>query len=249
MTADLPGHERPFVLDVPARPRERQGQVDFYLPDQAGQAPAVLFVHGPLPEAQRPTPRDWPVFTGYARLVATLGSVGVTVDHRLFGPDDFSRAAQDLADAVELVRRDPRVDADKIALWFFSGSGLLTPRWLADPPAWLRCLAMTYPLLAPASWWGPVNVGTLPSAAVEGAGSLPIVLTRVGLERPEVAATVADFLTAAAAHEVDVEIIDVPNGHHAFDLKDYTDESRKAVVAAVRSVLGRLGISAGWPPP
>jgi len=46
-TAGLPSHEWPFVLDVPARPRERQGYVDLYLPDQAGPAPAVVFVHGP----------------------------------------------------------------------------------------------------------------------------------------------------------------------------------------------------------
>jgi hypothetical protein len=66
MTSDRPRHELPFVLDVPARPRERLDHIDLYLPDQAGPAPAVVFVHGPVPQAQRPTPRDWPVYTGYA---------------------------------------------------------------------------------------------------------------------------------------------------------------------------------------
>jgi hypothetical protein len=71
-------------------------------------------------------------------------------------------------------------------------------------------------------------------------------LTRVGLEQPDVAATVAEFLAAASARGADVEIIDVPHGHHAFDVVDDTDESRRAVVAGIRSVLGRLGIEADW---
>ncbi len=101
---------------------------------------------------------------------------------------------------MDLVRGDPRVDPDQVALWFFSAGGLLTPRWLAAPPAWLRCLAMTYPVLAPLPTSGPVDLGILPSAAVEHAGLLPVVLTRVGLERPAVSATVDGFLAAASAH-------------------------------------------------
>jgi len=42
---------------------------------------------------------------------------------------------------------------------------------------------------------------------------------------------------------VEVEIIDVPDGHHGFDAKDYTEQSRQAVTAAVRSVLRQVGIS------
>jgi hypothetical protein len=37
--------------------------------------------------------------------------------------------------------------------------------------------------------------------------------------------------------ECRLEIIDVPNGEHSFDLLDPTDESRKAVECAVDAVL------------
>ncbi|MFC4035700.1 alpha/beta hydrolase [Streptomyces polygonati] len=234
---------RPFLLDVPERPRERVGRVDLYPPDAGtdGPRPAVLFVHGgPVPPDRRPTPRDWPAFVGYARYAASQGVFGVTLDHRLHGLGDFGRAAEDLAEAVELVRADPRVDADRIALWHFSAGGLLATDWLAAPPPWLRCLAASYPVLAPPPNWGLAESRFRPSAAVRGAGRLPIVLTRVGLESPEIAATVEEFLTAAEDSGAGVELIDVPLAHHGFETLDHTDETRRAVRAAFRSVLAHL---------
>ena len=40
-----------------------------------------------------------------------------------------------------------------LALWFFSGGGLLLADWLRDPPPWLRCIAASYPLLGPLPGW------------------------------------------------------------------------------------------------
>jgi dienelactone hydrolase len=81
-------------------------------------------------------------------MVASRGIAGVTVDHRLHDPADYPRAAADVAAAIQAVRADPRIDAGRIGLWFFSGGGLLLADWLRTPPDWLRCAAATYPLLA-----------------------------------------------------------------------------------------------------
>jgi acetyl esterase/lipase len=240
-TGEPPAHLRPFLLDVPERPRERHGRTDLYLPDAEGPRPAVVFVHGgPVPRGAQPTPRDWPAFVGYGRLAAALGAVGVTLDHRLHELGDFPRAAEDLAEVVELVRADPRVDADRVALWFFSAGGLLSADWLAAPPRWLCCVAATYPVLAPLPSWGLSGTRFRPAAAVRGAGTLPIVLTRVGRERPEIAATVEAFLAAAKDGGADVEVVDVPDGGHGFETTDRTDEARHAVERAMRTVLGHL---------
>ncbi|MDT9683912.1 dienelactone hydrolase family protein [Streptomyces sp. TRM76323] len=239
-----PSHLRPFLLDVPERPRERHGAVDLYLPDDAGPerpAPAVVFVHGgPVPAGVSPTPRDWPAFTGYGRYVAGLGAVGVTLDHRLHDISDYARAAEDVADAVALVRADPRVDADRVALWFFSAGALLSAEWLAAPPPWLRCVAATYPILVPLPNWGMSGSRFRPAAAIRTAGRLPLVVTRVERERPEIAATVEEFLTAAADCGAAVEVVDVPGAHHGFETVDHTDEARGAVERAARTVLDHL---------
>ncbi|MFH9725675.1 alpha/beta fold hydrolase [Streptomyces sp. NPDC017254] len=239
---ERPTHLLPFLLDVPEVPRERRGRVDFHLPDADGPRPAVVFVHGgPVAPDQRPTPRDTSFLLGYGRYAASLGAVGVTLDHRLHGLADYPLAADDLAEAVALVRADPRVDGERIALWFFSAGGLLAADWLAAPPPWLRCLAATYPVLAPPPGWGTVESRFRPADAVGTADGPPIVLTRAGREHPAFAATVEEFLTAAAAgNGADIEIVDVPHGHHSFELVDPTEESRAAVERAMRSVLGHL---------
>ncbi|MDQ8702285.1 alpha/beta hydrolase [Streptomyces sp. LHD-70] len=260
-----PSHLRPFLLDLPERPRERVGRVDLYPPDEtAGEAgadtadgadkadaadpgpplPAVLLVHGgPVPEGVPPTPRDWPAYVGYSHYLAGQGVLAATVDHRLHDVADYPRAAEDVAAAVELVQADPRVDGDRVALWFFSGGGLLAADWLAAPPAWLRCVAATYPILAPLPSWGLGDSRFQPARAMRTAGDLPFVLTRVGLELPEISATQDTFLTAAEAGAARVEVIEVPTAHHGFETIDHTDEAREAVRRAAEQMLGPPGLS------
>ncbi|MFF8535121.1 alpha/beta fold hydrolase [Streptomyces sp. NPDC015532] len=256
--SEQPAHLRPFLLDLPERRRERIGRVDLHFPGDhladdlpaelpadpskaEGPWPAVVFVHGgPVHPDVRPTPRDWPGFVGYARLVADLGAVGVTLDHRLHDLADYGRAAEDIAEAVDLVRADPRVDADRVALWFFSAGGLLSADWLAAPPPWLRCVAASYPVLAPMPNWGSVGSRFRPAVALRSARRLPVVLTRVELERAEIAATVEEFLAAAKECDADVEVIDVPLGRHGFETTDHSERARDAVERAARSVWGHL---------
>jgi acetyl esterase/lipase len=234
---------------------ERAGEVDLYVPPDAdGPRPAVVFVHGgPLPPTVTPRPREWPVYRGYGALAASRGVVGVTLDHDLHDFDAYPRAADQVLAAVGLARNHPGVDANRVAVWFFSGGGPLSADWLRDPPAWLRCVALTYPVLGavpgftPAVRFRPADaveaVGVAAAAGVAGAmraNTLPVVLTRVGLERPAIAATVEAFVATARGAGADLSIVDVPHGRHGFDLLDHTDESRQAVAAAFDRVLATL---------
>lgn len=233
---------RPFVLPVAEAPRERDGNLDIYRPADSGAElpPVVVFVHGgPVPAGIRPTPRDWPVFIGYGSLAAGHGIAGVTLDHRLHSLADYATAADDLASAVERARALPGVDPSRVALWFFSGGGLLTSDWLSEPPPWLRCIAATYPLLAPLPGWD-VDERFRPVDAVRSAGTLPILLTRVGRERAEIAATVESFVAEAELRHADLTVIDVPEGQHSFDMLDHNDGSRAAVSQAMSWVAAAL---------
>ncbi|GAB1640915.1 alpha/beta hydrolase family protein [Krasilnikovia sp. MM14-A1259] len=231
----------PFVLPVDVRESERHGAVDLYLPDTAQPRPAVLFIHGgPIGPEISPSPRHWPIFQAYASLAASRGLVGATVDHRLHAVTDYAQAADDIAAAVEQLRADPRVDADRVALWFFSGGSPIMADWLRTTPSWLRCLATTYGILS-----CPPEYGTRfnPADAVAQAGDLPIVMTRVGREIPELAETQATFVAAAEACGARLDIVDVPNGRHSFEILDDTDESREAIERAfdlvVTSTVGK----------
>lgn len=227
-------HELPFILEVPAEDVavKRLGEFDLYrLTRASSPLPAVVFVHGPVPAAAPVRPRDWPVFAGYGRLAAVRGLVGVTIDLDYPRLAAWPAAADRLGLVVEAIRARPEVDADRMALWAFSGGGMLVGRWLADSPAWLGCVALSYPLLRtlqpPAASSSPCDV-LRPGR--------PIVLTRVGRERPEVQATVDAFLARAAVVNAAVEVIDVPDGQHGFDVLDHAPWSREAVTAAMTAV-------------
>lgn len=239
-TAEIPPYLQPFVLDPPACEVERDGRLDRYLPGGPGPAPAVLLVHGgPVPADLRPTPRDWPVFAGYGRALAARGVLAGTLDHRFHAPTqaDLELAAGDIRAAVDALRTDARVDADRVALWFFSAGGLLSGDWLGPAPEWLRCVALTYPLLAPPPG-APVADRFSPVAMVTTGGTAPIVLTRVGRESPPIAATVAAFLDVAPADRV--QVVDVPDGRHGFDQIDHEPWAASAVTTALGAVVGHL---------
>lgn len=146
-------------------------------------------------------------------------------------------AATDVRAAVDVLRNDPRVDGKRIALWFFSGGALLAADWLREPPSWLKALALSYPLLAPLPGW-PASERFDPIQALAGAGKLPVVLTRVGRENPGIAETVQAFVDAASTRKLD--IVDVPEGRHSFDVLDNDDQSRMAITRAADLVLAAL---------
>ncbi|SCG64599.1 alpha/beta hydrolase [Micromonospora inositola] len=236
----LPFYQTPFVLSPPPAPAERHGRVDLHLPaDDDGPCPAVVLVHGgPLPPGA-PDPRDWLVYLGYGALLAEQGVVAAVVSHRLHTLADYPVAAGDVAEAVDLIRADPRVDPDRLVLWFFSGGGLLLADWLRERPAWLRGVAATYPLLTPLPGW-EVDARFRPIDALDATDVPPIVLTRAGLDRPEILAGTEAFTAAAARRGTPVRLVEVPDGRHGFDALDQTDQSRAAVLTARDAILEML---------
>ncbi|WBC01240.1 hypothetical protein [Micromonospora sp. WMMA1976] len=159
--------ERPFVLDPPPAAVERHSDVDLHVPTGDGRHPAVVVVHGVPGPPEAPDARDWPLYRGYGALLAEAGVLAAIPRLTVASPDDLYTVAARVAAAAELLRADPRVDADRIGLWFFSGAGLLIGDWLRDPPAWLRGVAATYPLLAPLPGWPPVDPRFRPVDALD----------------------------------------------------------------------------------
>jgi acetyl esterase/lipase len=241
---DLPPYLHPFVLPTGPSGRRREGAIDVYAPlgPAAGPRPVVVFVHGgPLPPEVTPRPRDWPVFHGYGALAAAAGLVGVTLDHRLYTIADYATAAQDVASAIGQARALDGVDPGNVALWIFSGGGPLAADYLNAPPPWLRCLALTYPLLGcPPVFDAEGRFNAVDAVAT--APDLPILLTRVGHELPDLDRIQDTFVDTATAKGAALDVIDVPNGRHGFDNQDHTEESRAAVRQAMDWVTGVLGL-------
>jgi dienelactone hydrolase len=186
---------------------------DLWLPSSGEVAPLVILVHGPV--SVGPRPREWPVYRGYGSLLAESGLAAAVTDLDYTRVDALSEPIAQLDEVAAAVRDEPGVDGERAVVWAFSGGARLLSCWIEDPPNWLRGVSLTYPI-----------VPVLERAQV------PIVLTRVGLERAAVQRTIEQLLAFAP----DAQIIDVPHGRHGFDALDHTDESRQAVNAGVAAV-------------
>lgn len=195
--------ESPFVLDPPPAAVERHGDVDLHVPTGDGRHPAVVVVHGVPGPPEAPDARDWPLYRGYGALLAEAGVLAAIPRLTVASPDDLYTVAARVAATAELLRADPRVDPDRLGLWFFSGAGLLLGDWLRDPPVWLRGVAATYPLLAPLPGWPPVDprfrpIDALDLHADQGATTASGTASPDDAERPEAASP--DGANVDAAH-------------------------------------------------
>jgi hypothetical protein len=107
-----------------------------------------------------------------------------------------------------------------VAIRAFSGGARLIASWLESPPDWIQGIALTYPV-----------VPALTQVRTR------VVVTRVGLEHPQIQATVDRLLAVAPT----AEVIEVAGRQHGFDMLDHNDDSRHAVETARDAVVRLLG--------
>jgi dienelactone hydrolase len=233
-----PPHLRPFV--VPHDPLEpvQADDLDLYLPPLT-PAPAVLMVHGgPVARDRAIRPPRWPAYQGYAALLAQAGLVGGMFEHGFVDDESLGVARDDVHHTLESLRDDPRVDGDRLGLWFFSNGGLLMGSFLDPPPLGVVAVAGTY--AAPAD---PDLDGTDFPRAVETAAtsSVPLLLVRPEHDFAWIVAATDDLLERCAGVGRRVDVVDVPGGHHGFETVDDTDAAREAVRASIAWWTEQLG--------
>jgi acetyl esterase/lipase len=202
----------------------RELLMDVYLPadrEPGSRLPAVLLVHGEAPPEVLRGVRSWGQYSGWGRLLAAEGLAGVAVEHRAVAEAGFEGVVAELGAALAAVRDragELGLDPDRLALAGFSAGVPLTAAALTGPAAGVRCAALCY---------GPLD-DLDPDAALP-----PLLVVRAGQDGPDLNRTIDEFVTAAEARRLPVELVDHPDGHHAFDVLDDTDASR----AAIRRVL------------
>jgi dipeptidyl aminopeptidase/acylaminoacyl peptidase len=225
-TPDLPPYLQPFVLHHEPVLPERSGDLDLYLPD-ATPAPAVLMVHGGPVSPDGPVrPPQWPAYRGYGTLLARAGLVGAMVEHGFVDDETLPRARDDVRSALSALRADPRVDPDRLGLWFFSAGGFLMGSFLEPVADGVIAVAGTY---------AAVGDPELPDLGlVDGITAVPDTEVPLLLVRPEhdfdwIVPITDDVLNRCRETGRVVDVIDVPDGHHGFETVDDTDAARTAI--------------------
>jgi acetyl esterase/lipase len=158
--------------------------------------------------------------------------VAVTFDHRYHGWGALDQAAGDVDAAVRYVRENAdsfQLDPDRLALWAFSGAGVLLSPYLRQRPAYVRALAAYYPIFDLADFRdvGKELTDDLverysPAAAIGARGGRipPLFLGRAGQDSPRLTQGVDRFVQAALAANLPLALMNHPGGRHGFDVLD-----------------------------
>jgi dienelactone hydrolase len=107
----------------------------------------------------------------------------------------------------------------------FSAGVPLTAAVLASAGGHIRC----------AAHYGPLD-DLEPDPALP-----PLLVVGADQDHPELNRTIDEFVSAAAARHVTVELVHQPNGHHAFDVADDTDASHDVIRRVLTFLRGHLG--------
>lgn len=197
-------------------------KLDIYYPAdfrEGARVPAVVFINGVGDQPDNHL-KDWPVYRSWARLMAASGWIAVTFDAR--GP--FDKSAADIADLFRFLRTDGArlgVDADRIAAWVCSGnvvSGLPFLMDGADPG--VRAAVVYY--------------GDAKDVKIRT--DLPVYYARAGKDNPGLNARIDALWARAIAAGAPWIMVNAPTSHHAFDVLDDTEESRRIVKDTVEFV-------------
>jgi acetyl esterase/lipase len=257
----LPGMDKVTVARdvVYKRAGEKELKLDAYRPSNASKdarLPAIIFIHGGfLPPNLRTEPKDWNIFVSYGRLAAASGFVGIPFNYRLYDSwMSLENSASDVTDLIAYVRSNADsmgVDKERIALWAFSGGGPMLSVAIRDPQPYIRCIVSYYSLLDLLQS-EKESRGTMTDQALLEYSPLqllenstkpmaPMLIARMGKDHPNIRRSADEFIPAALRKNVELTVINDPEGEHGFDIEDNSDASRHVIRQTIEFLKEQLG--------
>jgi dienelactone hydrolase len=211
----VPGMDRVTVQkDIPYKHTDSgERKLDLYYPADfrhGSERPAVVFING-VGDQPNSRLKEWEPYRSWGRLVAASGWIAVTFEAG--GPD--TRA--DIRDLFRYVRSEGAklgIDANRVAAWVCSGNvtpGL--PFLMEDADPGVVCAVVYYGVGSP---------GRLRT-------DLPVLFVRAGKDNRRLNEGIDRLSVQAVAAGAPWTLVNAPESHHAFDVLDETEESRRIV--------------------
>jgi acetyl esterase/lipase len=206
--------------------------------------PAVVLIHGDADPAMLRDAKEWGQYVSYGQLLAVLGLVAVTFNHRsTVGLTQMADVAGDIDDLLTYVRghaAEWQIDPDQLGLWVFSAGVPYGMRAaILDHQRSVRCCA---------AYYGPLDLRPLrahvPAVVTEEAlrefsplyhleqatePLPPLLVVRCGGDRPWLNESIARFVAEALVRDVPLDFLNHPGAPHAFDVLDARPRSQAII--------------------
>jgi len=214
---------------------------NLYLPPNLlpGQKlPLVVLVHGETPLTNL---KDSGPITSLSRVIAAAGLAAVTFNHRTLlqgaGIKDVIGDIENLINFLIDHADDYGIDNNQIAIWSFSmGVPFGLYAGMHNSPAYIKCQVVYYGfgdftslcklLNVPFSGDEPAEEFSLVSLFSQNPDKVaPLLVARAGSDQiPTILNSIDNFIGAALANNIHIDIYNHPTGVHAFEL--FNDEPR-----------------------
>jgi acetyl esterase/lipase len=188
-------------------------KMDVYYPADVKKderRPVVVFIDGVGNRSDRPNFKDWGQYRDWGNLVAASGLAAINYDSR------GEEAVADASSLLEYIRANAAklsLDENRILIWACSANGRAGVKIAMEVRPYIRAAVFYY------------AASETPSLLRE----LPLFIARAGLDSASLNQGLDHFTQTAVAQGLFVSFINYPEGHHAFDLVDNTDESREII--------------------
>jgi hypothetical protein len=155
--------------------------------------------------------KDTGQYTCWGRLVAAPGLIGVAYETQE-PPGDIDKVISHIRENGASLD----MDVDRICIWSCSSNpSVALPAIMQKGREYIRCAVVYY--------------GDMNTNFDYWRQDVPFFIVKAGLDSIDLNESIDRFLEEAAGRSVPVVFVDYANGHHAFDLEDNNDESRRII--------------------
>lgn len=221
--------------------KDTSQKLDVYQPVSLGKRklPLVVFVHGKTPI--KTNPKNWEGFKSWGALTASKGYIAITFTQSLGTPGrSINEAGADLQDALTYIKANHllyNIDTTRIALLAYSaGVSLLSGAFQHDQSN-IRCLAAFYGFMdiKNIDLFKQESEATLAKFSLinylgKDRAYIPVFIARAGKEHNKgLNETIDSFLLKANNSNINLTLINHPEGVHGFDTQNNDERSREII--------------------
>lgn len=187
--------------------------LDLYLPREISisDSSIVLLIHGWFnPESTPVKPSNWLFYEDYGKLLASKGFATVMVNHRIGSRESVKQSRMDIEDAiihVQKISSEYELNASRVYLWFFSMGAIHFEHFANLNKFNIEKLVSYYGFFDDA-YQSTSETRTYPQ----------MLVVRCGRDSDEIIGRTDKYLTHCLAKNYPLELINIPNGLHGFEL-------------------------------